>query len=241
MAERSGVFWLLKTPLGRLVLLTIALAPLVLLAIVATLWILSHTPEWVFWEIGLIFLIVIETLFGVAAGFSLLGALVCGVLVLGRIRQRAPGLGVVARGLLLAISILAALAMAEAASVLWQSWSHRHTALPTGGLHGTTGLADEVPLSQLPAVDQLPNDFPDARDDRQIDILVLGESSAAGVPYQNWLSVGSIIEWKLKEIFPARGVGLEILAMACETLESQQQKLRLIRTSSRDHDHLLRP
>ncbi len=229
MAERSGVFWLLKTPLGRLVLLTIALAPLVLLAIVATLWILSHTPEWVFWEIGLIFLIVIETLFGIAAGFSLLGALVCGVLVLGRIRQRAPGLGVVARGLLLAISILAALAMAEAASVLWQSWSHRHTALPTGGLHGTTGLADEVPLSQLPAVDQLPNDFPDARDDRQIDILVLGESSAAGVPYQNWLSVGSIIEWKLKEIFPARGVGLEILAMACETLESQQQKLRLIR------------
>ncbi len=83
-------------------------------------------------------------------------------------------------------------------------------------------------LSELPAVNQLPSEFPDARGDRQIDILVLGESSAEGVPYQNWVSVGAMIEWKLKEVFPARPVRLQILATSRETLERQQEKLGFI-------------
>ncbi len=228
MAERTGVLLLLRTPLGRLVLLTIALAPLVLLGILATLWITSRTPEWVYWQIGLVVLIGIEFVFGIAGALSLLAAVVCGVLVFGRSRQRTPGLGVVARGLLLAISILAGLAMAEAASAVWQRWIHRHTALPVGGLRGTSSRGGGVHLSELPAVNQLPSEFPDARGDRQIDILVLGESSAEGVPYQNWVSVGAMIEWKLKEVFPARPVRLQILATSRETLERQQEKLGFI-------------
>jgi tetratricopeptide (TPR) repeat protein len=228
MAERSRVLLLWKVPLRRLVLLTFALAPLVLLVIIAAFWIKSRTPEWVFWKIGLVFLIVIEIVCGIAAALSLLGALVCGVLLGSRNRQRTTGLGAVARGLLLSISILAALTMAEAASAFWQYWSHRHTALPIGGLRGTTSLAGGVRLSELPGVDQLPSRFPDSRDDRQIDILVLGESSAEGVPFNRWLSIGVMIEWKLKEIFPARPVWLQILATSRETLEQQQEKLRLM-------------
>jgi len=228
MATRSGVFLLAKEPLRRLVLLTIALAPLVLLGILAVLWIASRTPEWVYWQIGLVFLIVMHIVFGIAALLSLLGVLVCGVLVCVRVRRRTKGLGIVARGLLLSVSLLAALAVAEAAAGLWQRALHRHTALPVGGLRRANRRAGEVHLSELPSLDQLPSKFPDGRDDRQIDVLVLGESSAEGVPYQNWLSVGSMIEWKLKEIFPARPVSLRLLAASRETLERQQEMLRLL-------------
>ena len=38
-----------------------------------------------------------------------------------------------------------------------------------------------------------------------VDILVIGESSAQGVPYDKWLSVADIVAWKLGAAIPANG------------------------------------
>jgi hypothetical protein len=35
-----------------------------------------------------------------------------------------------------------------------------------------------------------------------VDILVVGESSASGVPYDEWFSVADIVAWKLQDAFP---------------------------------------
>ncbi len=207
----------------RIIRLTIGLAPLVLLGIFATL----ATPGWVFWQIGLVFLIVIEGLFALAATLSLFGAIVCGVALRTGKRERARQ-SVAGRGLLLATAILAALTLAEAASAVLQYRYHRRTALPVGGLREIAAKTDGVHLASLPAVDQFPSGFPDDGDDRQIDILVLGESSAEGVPLNRWLSIGKLIQWKLEEVFGARPVSLVVRATSRETLELQQAKLQRI-------------
>src|SRR5215468_7496820 len=37
-----------------------------------------------------------------------------------------------------------------------------------------------------------------------VTIVVVGESSAEGVPYRDWLSVGKIVAWQLRRLFPQR-------------------------------------
>jgi lysophospholipase L1-like esterase len=58
-----------------------------------------------------------------------------------------------------------------------------------------------------------------------VSILVVGESSAEGVPYKDWLSVGKIVAWKLRRIFPQRMFHVEVQARAGWTLEQMHQKL----------------
>jgi lysophospholipase L1-like esterase len=207
---------------------TIVRVGLVLSGIVAALAVTRFIPEWLFWKIGLVFLIVVESLFCVAAALSVLGILVCGVLVCKRFREPA-GVGFAGRGLLLSITMVAALALTEAACAVWKKRYQGRSALPLGGLRQTANLAGQVRLSPLPAVDQLPGEFPDSRDDRQIDILVIGESSAEGVPFERWVSIGAMIKWKLQEILPARPISLEILGRSRETLESQLAAVRWVK------------
>lgn len=71
----------------------------------------------------------------------------------------------------------------------------------------------------------LPTQFPDPPGDREIDLLVIGESSAAGVPYSHWLSVGHIVGWKLEEALHDRPVRLDIQAKAGHTLAHMQDEL----------------
>ncbi len=58
--------------------------------------------------------------------------------------------------------------------------------------------------------------------DRDIDIAVLGESSAEGVPFNRWTSIGRILQWQLESIFPGREIRLQVLAFSGHTLEEQQ-------------------
>jgi lysophospholipase L1-like esterase len=212
----------------RLVVLSILLAPVVYLGIWGAFWMGSRTPQWVFWKIGLVLLLITEVAYCIAALLSLIGSLACGVLLLTRSRRRVAR-GVVARGLLLSGSTLAALALAEAGSAVWQERSHRGTTLPTGGLGKAKRNSGKVAIAELPVIDELRSDFPDSHDDRQIDVVVLGESSAEGVPFNQWLSIGALIKWKLQEVFPARKVEHQTLAMSAETLERQQKKIEWLR------------
>ena len=52
-----------------------------------------------------------------------------------------------------------------------------------------------------------------------INILVLGESSAAGEPYDPWVSVGQIVGWKLESVFPGRAINVDVRARGGFCLE----------------------
>ena len=46
----------------------------------------------------------------------------------------------------------------------------------------------------------------------ELYIVVIGESSALGVPYHPWLSVGQLAGWQLEQVFPGRPVRVELRA-----------------------------
>ena len=63
-----------------------------------------------------------------------------------------------------------------------------------------------------------------------MNIVVIGESSAEGVPYQKWLSVGEIVGWRLREVFPGRNVRVDVLARSgCRLIEMHQKLATLTR------------
>jgi lysophospholipase L1-like esterase len=67
--------------------------------------------------------------------------------------------------------------------------------------------------------------FPDPPGDRIVDVVVLGESSACGVPFENWLSVGEVVAWKLREALPGRAFRLTNLARPGVKLDEVHQTL----------------
>ena len=104
------------------------------------------------------------------------------------------------RGVLLAVSVLLAAGVAEAASAacLW---------------------ARTVPMPWLPT------GFSDPPGENVVDILVIGESSARGVPYDDWLSMPDIVAWKLGEAFPQRIFQVENQAAPGLSLQAMHTKL----------------
>jgi tetratricopeptide (TPR) repeat protein len=64
------------------------------------------------------------------------------------------------------------------------------------------------------------------RDGTDINILVLGESSARGEPYDPWVSVGQIVGWKLESVFPERTVNVDVRARGGFCLEQALLPLR---------------
>ena len=107
-----------------------------------------------------------------------------------------------ARLLLLCLSTLFCLAFIESGSAVWLAWAHRFPALPTR--------------------------FPASPSD-ELRIAVIGGSSAKGQPYQDWLSIGPIVAWKLRAALPGRRVFADVLAREGATLEEMHQKLEGIK------------
>jgi len=101
------------------------------------------------------------------------------------------------RWLSLASALLLAVFAAESLASVWLAYRHR---LPR--LSGQA-LAGEHP----------------------IEIAVIGGSSALGVPYENWLSVGKVVEHGLGQVFPRLRFHARVLAEPGAALESQHQKL----------------
>jgi lysophospholipase L1-like esterase len=60
---------------------------------------------------------------------------------------------------------------------------------------------------------------------RDVHVVVVGESSAEGVPYRDWVSVGKIVVWQLRKSIPTRMFHLENQARAGWTLEQMHQRL----------------
>ncbi len=71
----------------------------------------------------------------------------------------------------------------------------------------------------------LPTRFVDRPQENIVDVLVIGESSARGVPYDEWLSVADIVAWKLGEVFPQRTFQIENQAAPGLSLQAMHTKL----------------
>jgi hypothetical protein len=62
-------------------------------------------------------------------------------------------------------------------------------------------------------------------------IVVVGESSARGDPYQPWVSIGQIVAWQLERVFPGRPIEVDIRAEGGLVLE--QALLPLVKLARR--------
>lgn len=109
---------------------------------------------------------------------------------------------ILTRGTMVGITTLIGLILAELTVAVYLSRLHRVPRL---------GMVD-APSRQAGANDDA-------------TIVVVGESSAEGVPFRDWLSVGKIVVWQLRRLFPQRMFHLEVQARAGWTLEQMHQKL----------------
>ena len=131
---------------------------------------------------------------------ALLAVLAVAIVVSRRRRARAPRL---ARALAAGVALAFGMAVAE-------------------GVSAARLAAMRVPIPRLATR------FPDPTGDRAVDVVVLGESSAQGVPYQEWLSVGEIVAWKLREALPSREFPVTNLALPGLKLDQVHQRLGLL-------------
>jgi lysophospholipase L1-like esterase len=109
---------------------------------------------------------------------------------------------ILARGALVGATTLLGLLLAEGSAAAYLAWVHRapRLAMTSGAPSPAGSNADAT-------------------------IVVVGESSAEGVPYRDWLSVGKIVVWQLRRLFPQRMFHVEVQARPGWTLEHMQQKL----------------
>ena len=150
------------------------------------------------------FLISLELAYGAVLVAAVIGvAVFSGILSSTRRGGRGRSLG--ARGLLLCLCCLVGLALAEMGAAARRASMHKARS-PKGD----------------PA---LPLHFAGATQDGEVTLVVLGESSAFGMPFETWFSVGHIVAWQLGLAIPERRFRVEMLAMPGDTLEGQHHKL----------------
>ena len=162
----------------RLALFTAGIAPVIALALIGLSRLQRDTPEWVYWEAELIFLIALKITYQATAILSAAGALVFGFLLVRRLRVGLSRPWLV-RGFTLSFALLFSLVFGEAACAAWLIWSHRGTIVPVGGLERAQVAQPSSPRFAAPFWQlSLPSNFADPPDDGPIDVVVVGESSA---------------------------------------------------------------
>jgi hypothetical protein len=203
---------------------TIGLFPVVLLGLIAALWLPSLIPASVSWTAGLVVCIALELAYVTSALAAVAGAVSICVIMLkrGRGGWTAPWL---VRGLVVCVSLLVAAAVAEAACAAWRVRAQRSSAGSARAQMSKPGPVADLRIT-APATDlTLPTEFEDSSGDGDIDLVVVGESSAQGVPYDRWLTPGALLEWKLRQAIPGRNIRTNVVAISGSTLESQHRML----------------
>ncbi len=131
-----------------------------------------------------------------------------------------------ARGLLLCVSSLLAIGAAELVVGLRRSGAE----LADGDSYAEAELTERVAESlrergviadgtrRVPATNETSREA-------GVTLAVLGESSAFGIPFERWFSVGKIVAWQLEGAMPGRKFQVEMLAEPGATLERQFRKL----------------
>jgi hypothetical protein len=114
------------------------------------------------------------------------------------------------RLLLLGVTCLIGFGLLEAGAMAMHARAHRDPVLPT----------------RFPEDDAPRTGGPQRAD---IYIVVIGESTAVGEPYDKWLSPGEIVRWKLAEVFPERQVAVDVLARKGSNLRPMIRRLAQLR------------
>jgi hypothetical protein len=125
--------------------------------------------------------------YGAALVFLVAGLAVSGRQLI-RARKRGESRPHAARLLLLCASGLLALVVAESAAAIIHGRRHTHPAFRPASIRS------------------------DGLEEGALNVVVIGGSSACGLPFEKWLSPGHIVAWKLGEVIPDRRVRLEVLA-----------------------------
>lgn len=139
-----------------------------------------------------------------------LGAVGLGAFAI-RDRRRSARRPIVARVWLLCVSTLLGLAVLEISAALWRNRRHATPVLPRNAA---------PPRRREPKLSSDPRSNPD-----EFRIVVLGGSSAFGVPYDSRFSIGSIVAWGLRPLLPAGRIALDVLAEPGIHLERNHEKL----------------
>jgi lysophospholipase L1-like esterase len=205
------------------VLVAIGLAPFLVLFFVLWFAIEDRLPLWFFYQAELIFLNLVEIAYGATLLVTAIAIPVLLIRLMGARRHGRSRLPM-ARGLLGCVSVLLALAAAEATTAIFKARADQQAVMPevVKEDHASAAATWRFPP---PENYTLPTDFPDGASDGDIDLVVLGESSAEGVPFRTWFSLGTILKWKLEQTMPGRTVRVRILARSGDTLERQHQAL----------------
>ncbi len=105
-------------------------------------------------------------------------------------------------------AIVAGAALAEAGSAAFWNWKHRSPS----------------PLA-FRSMTRRSNNQSRTIADRDVHVVVVGGSSAAGYPFDETFSIGRIVAWELQPYFHGRNVRAVVLARQGATLESQHKTL----------------
>lgn len=157
----------------------VAIALTVAFIRVAPLWAVVLIPRWFVRGATIGFLWSVAALFAIVLALAPLGVPALAI-VFTRARLRGKTRSAVARWLMLGVTCLVGAALLEAGAGWIQAMSRRRGALPTR--------------------------FATAPTDGEISLVVIGESSAEGQPYQGWLSVAKIVAWQLEQALPGKRI-----------------------------------
>jgi len=195
--------------LSRLVSSALALAVASLAAMFIQPWLaLIITPQ-MRRQAMIGFLFGLEVTYSVVLAAAAIGTAAFGGFLY-RVRRKRISPSASGRGFMLCIGCLLALVAAEVIAAACRASLHRSPTLTNG----------------IPALD---GRFLDLSESDEISVAVLGESSAAGVPFESWLSVGKIVAWQLEEAIPGKRFRVELVAELADTLAGQVQKLAGLR------------
>ncbi len=214
-------------PIRRMARLAVVVVPIAVVLTLLIFLVNDQLDKPGFWRVALVLILTMEAAYIAVSAYMIVGIPVLAVLV---VRGRRGKRTAVARVLLATLSLAAGLLAAEAVAAAWLRLSGRASVVPVGGI----GRKLRIDREQIwPAVSledvRLPTRFEDPPGDSDIDIVVVGESSAEGVPFSDWLSIGRLVEWKLNEVMPGRRVNVQILAISGSILEHQHRKLAELR------------
>jgi hypothetical protein len=208
--------------LVRLVLITVTVTLVLAAGAAGIPWLVVIVPRWLIRRVAIAFLWTLLALDTLAVPAVLVGG-VWSFLAAARAWKRhdRTGLARAMRWVLLASSCLAGVIAMELISEIVVQWAYQIPELPT-----RFATAPDRPSPRpRPASPDAWNRAASTttRSDRSagdgLYLVVVGESSARGEPYQPWVSVGQIVGWQLERVFPGRKILVDVRADGGLSLE----------------------
>jgi hypothetical protein len=212
--------------LARLAILAVTLTGVLVALAVLPRWLLVVTPRWLYRGAVIAFLWTSLAVYLAAFPTILIGGMLSFRGAARGYRRRDRGLlKRSARWMLLASSGLLGLVTMELGSASRLRFLARLPVLPTRFAQPAIRVSTTSDQGNLGEHGQASRTSSSVSAD-DLYIVVVGESSAIGVPYQPWLSVGQLVGWQLEQVFPGRTIRVEVRAEGGICLEAASLLLR---------------